>query len=346
MTPIINIPQSDYIAGLEWCGERIPYPDKDIKGDTYPMTWADDGEIYTSAGDPLWGETQDGLDVEKFTGGPTDYTITKINHMNEYRGWGGAGPKPSGMICVDGLLYLAFQNMLGMRQPPFRMRSQHGSDAQIVYSFWKGGAWIPALPTIKAPMFAGHKFGGPAFINFGQNNANARDQYVYAVSSDQWDNGSNLRLGRVPADRIMRREAWEFVAGFTPAREPAWHPDLDEAIPVLSLNGWLGLPEMVYLAGIQRYLLLTWHLHADFSGHDGTDLIVLEAPEPWGPFSLVHFEEYWEGKAFNPYCPRIPLKWMEPDGRSGWLQFSGSWEQPGQDTYYRSNVRQFRLKMK
>ena len=34
-------------------------------GDTYPMTWGADGEIYTSAGDPCWGKVYDGLDVEK-----------------------------------------------------------------------------------------------------------------------------------------------------------------------------------------------------------------------------------------------------------------------------------------
>jgi hypothetical protein len=195
------------------------------------------------------------------------------------------------------------------------------------------------------PMFPGHKFGGPAFVNFGKNNANARDEYVYAVSTDQWDNGSNLRLGRVPKDQIMRREAWEFVCAFGSADEPAWSYDLDEAVPVLSIHRWIGLPEMVYLAGIGRYLLLTWRLHQDFSPDHGTDLLILDAPEPWGPFSLVHFEEYWEGKEFNPYCPRLPLKWIEPDGITGWLQFSGNWGRHGQEAgYYRSNIRKFRLK--
>jgi hypothetical protein len=119
---------------------------------------------------------------------------------------------------------------------------------------------------------------------------------------------------------------------------------LDEAIPVLSLHRWLGLPEMVHLPGIDRYLLLTWHLHKDFSGDDGTDLLILDAPEPWGPFSLLHYEEYWEGKEFNPYCPRLPLKWIEQDGITGWLQFSGSWSKTGQAAgFYRSSIRRFRL---
>ncbi len=345
-SPVL-IPRSSFIQSFEWLGERIPYPEKDIKGDTFPMTWAENDEIYTSAGDPLWGETPGGLDVQKFSGGPTDYKITKVNHMNDYLGWGGDGPKPAGMICVNGVLYLSFQNMLRMRKPPYSLHSQHGSDAQIVYSTNKGGMWIPALQTIKAPMFPGHKFGGPSFVNFGKDNANARDEYVYAVSSDQWDNGSNIRLGRVPADEIMRAEAWQWVCSFDHAGQPAWHHDLDEAIPILSLHRSLGLPDMVWLEGIKRYLLFTWHLRKDFSPDDGTDLIVLEAPEPWGPFSLVYYEECWEGKEFTPYCPRLPLKWMEPDGVTGWLQFSGAWGPVGQNAgYYRSNVRRFRLKMR
>lgn len=297
---MLRIPKSRVIAGWEWTGERISYPDVGVRGDTYPMTWGDDDEIYTSAGDPNWGETPDGLDVERFSGGPTDYKITKINPMNDYRGWGGNGPKPSGMICVDGVLYLAFQNLRGNQKAPYGLLSQHGSDAHIIHavrnsSGWGVGSWVPAFANIAAPMFPGNKFGGPAFINFGRNNANARDAYVYAVSSDQWDNGSNLRLGRVPKDSILRREAWEWVCAFDPSGEPAWSHDLDAAVPILSMHRWLGLPEMVYIASIGRYLLLTWRLHRDFSGDDGTDLIVLDAPDPWGPFSLVHFEEYWEG---------------------------------------------------
>ncbi len=347
MSTFTNFPKSSVFSGLEWLSDRIPYPEPEIKGDTFPMTWADDDEIYTSAGDPLWGESKSGLDVEKFSGGPLDYKISKIHPMNDYLGWGGDGPKPSGMICVDGILYLAFQNMLRSQKPAYGLVSQHGSDAHIVYSPNKGLFWIPALANIGTPMFPGHKFGGPTFINFGKNNTNARDGNIYAVSSDQWDNGSNLRLGRAPSDRITDRGAWEWVCAFDQEGSPAWSGNLDSAIPILSLHRWISIPEMVYLAGIQRYLLLTWRLHGDFSPEQGTDLLIFEAPEPWGPFSLVHFEEYWEGKEFNPYCPRIPLKWMDADGLTGWLQFSGNWGTLGQaNGYYRSNLRQFRLKLK
>lgn len=345
----LQIPPSKVIKGLKWLGEQISYPEPDVKGDSFPMTWADNDEIYTSAGDPNWGESFSGLDVEKISGGPTDYKITKVNPMNDYLGWGGDGPKPTGMICVNGIIYLAIQNVRRLQRPPHSLASQHASDAHILSSPSTSGygQWTPAFANIGTPMFPGYKFGGPVFINFGQNNANARDSYVYAVSGDQWDNGSNLRLGRVPADSITVKETWEWVCAFSPSGEPVWSHDLNDSIPILSLHRWLSAPDMVYLAGIKRYLLLTWRLQKDFSPFDGTSLIVLESPEPWGPFSLVHYEEYWEHKEFTPYCPKIPLKWIESDGVSGWLQFSGSWCPEGQKPhgYYRSHVRPFRLEM-
>ena len=69
MASVFSIPQSPVIKGLQWCGDRIPYPEPDIKGDTFPMTWADDGEIYAATGDPCWGETKDGLELEDWVYG-------------------------------------------------------------------------------------------------------------------------------------------------------------------------------------------------------------------------------------------------------------------------------------
>ncbi len=353
------------VKGIAWLGRAVPYPaptateDKSTLGDTYkiwfagagpakrgdtfPMTWADDGGIYTSSGDPHWGGKATGLDVERFTGEPPNYFISKVNEMQDYIGNGGEGPKPSGMICVDRVLYLAFQNLLGKKPPVHGSKSQHGSDAVIVASRDHGLTWQPEKRAIQSPMFPGSLFGGPAFVNFGQNNRDARDDFVYAVSADQWDNGSNLRLGRVPKGRILDASAWEWVSGFSAAGEPAWASDLEQSKPVLTRERQISLPEMVYLRSIKRYLLLTWRLKKDFSPEDGSELFVYEAKEPWGPFLLVHHEVNWEDAQTSPYCPRLPLKWVkQSDGTiTGWLQFSGSWRE--NSAHYRSHVRPFRL---
>lgn len=309
------------------------------------MTWADDGEIYTSAGDPNWGGRNDGLDVEKFSGDPPNYRISRVHPMTDFREYGGSGPKPTGMICVRGVLYLAYQNLLGNKPPQYGTRSQHGDDAAIIASSDHGKTWSPGPKTLKVPMFPGPAFGGPAFINFGRNNANARDNYVYAVSADQWDNGSKLRLGRVPNDKIMDASAWSWVASLDRRNKPRWSGKLSEAVPVLSNDRAIGAPDMVYIAAIDRYLLFTWKLKQDFSPDAGSELYIYEAPKPWGPFSLVHHEDIWESIDVNPYCPRLPLKWLKVSENeiTGWLQFSGSWRKGS--SHYESHVRPFRIKL-
>jgi hypothetical protein len=357
---------SSLIVTFAWVGEESAYPTPgpgdDVApvdpasahgvpaygvrfGDTFPMTWADDDEIYASAGDPNWGAKWDGLDVEKFSGMPPHYTITRVNAMPEYHGSGGGGPKPSGMISVHGLLYLAVQNLLGKKPAAFGTRSQHGDDATIISSRDHGKTWTPARDTIKQPMFPGHVFGGPAFVNTGRDNAGAPDKYVYGISTDQWDNGSNLRVGRVPASRIQDAAAWQWISELKNDEHPRWTHDLNDAIPVLTDDRSISLPEMVYIAPIKRYLLLNWRLYRDFSNSDGTELMIYDAPHPWGPFTLVHQEAMWEGKDMNPYCPRLPLKWLKVNGDEidGWMQFSGSWRKTS--TEYRSHVREFRMKL-
>jgi hypothetical protein len=354
------------IAGWDWLGESIAYPfpksGEDtavlaplsgyfskaglrVRGDTYPMTWADDGEIYASAGDPHWGGKNDGLDFEVISGTPPDYRISRVSPMSGYRGNGGEGVKPTGLISVNGVLYLAFQNLLGKKPPTHGDKSQHGSDAMIVRSTDQGKTWTPDIKDIREPMFPGSRFGGPAFVNYGRDNLGARGGYVYAVSTDQWDNGSELRVGRVPLNQIMNVSSWEWVAGMYPDGSPRWTPDLDQSVPVLSDDRRISLPDMVYIARIRRYLLLTWHLHGDFSSEAGTELMIYESPEPWGPFTMVHHEAMWESPEVNPYCPRLPLKWLQetPAGIEGWLQFSGSWRE--NSAHYCSHVRKFRIRL-
>lgn len=358
--------QSNVIVSFAWVGEESAYPTPgpgdDVApvdpasahgvpaygvrfGDTFPMTWADDDEIYASAGDPNWGAKWDGLDVEKFSGMPPHYTITRVNAMPEYHGSGGGGPKPSGMISVHGVLYLAVQNLLGKKPPAFGTRSQHGDDATIICSRDHGKTWTPARDAIKQPTFPGHVFGGPAFVNTGRDNAGAPDKYVYAISTDQWDNGSNLRVGRVPANRIQDAAAWQWISDLKNDEHPRWTHDLNDAIPVLMDDRRISLPEMVYIVPIKRYLLLNWRLYRDFSNSDGTELMIYDAPHPWGPFTLVHQEAMWEGKEMNPYCPRLPLKWLKVNGDEidGWIEFSGSWRKTS--TEYRSHVREFRMRL-
>jgi len=104
---------------------------------------------------------------------------------------------------------------------------------------------------------------------------------------------------------------------------------------------------MVYVKALKRYILLTWSWHKDFEPSMGAALYMYEATEPWGPFNLFHYEQCWEDGMWDwkvtPYCPRLPLKWMSKDGKSGWLQFSGDCRS---NNHYLSHIRPFKLIIK
>jgi len=168
--------QEPVVKGLTWLDRAIPYPDPTPtedkaalgdtykiwfagagpakRGDTFPITWAEDGHLYTSSGDPHWGRKATGLDVERFSGMAPGYYISKVNEMEDFVGNGGEGPKPTGMICVDGVLYLAVQNLLGKKPPVYGSKSQHGSDAAIFASH-DHGLGIQAKAPSPSPCFPG-----------------------------------------------------------------------------------------------------------------------------------------------------------------------------------------------
>ena len=381
-----DIPMSKFLF-FDWIGERIPTQSVCVKGDTYPVTWADDDALYVGVGDPNWymkdgrncillGDRQRSDDeyrsvcgqvFERITGGAERFEVERIHDFPGYIGGGGSGPKPCGMICVEGKLYYAVQNLLGMKPSRFREKSQHGSDATILMSEDYGRTWAPDLNDLLSraekeqfdresqqwktppeernafegwtPMFPGSLFGGPSFVQFGKNNADAVDGYVYAVSGDHWDNGRELRLGRVPNGEIMDRAAWEFA--IPSDGEPEWVKDLAASEPILSIDRHISLPEMVYIKSLNRYLLLTWALHTDFRTPTGSELTVLESPHPWGPFSLVHYEWMWYKRDCCAYTPRVPLKWFDQTRLEGYMLFSGNWET--QYPYYVPQVMKFGL---
>jgi len=391
-----QIPRSKTFTSLEWLGDRIPVSVDGIRGDTHPMAWAADDQVYIGTGDPNWtvidGKIVNGkiagrpeLDeyiyrrvsghvVEKITGTPENFSVERVNDLLGQTGWGGSGPKPSGMISVDGVLYYAAQNYLGWKPPRYGINSQHGSDATILRSDDYGKTWTPDLddmlydyyckhytvgpphheawdnrPEDRAqidgwkPMFPGSWFGGPSFIQYGQDNRDAVDGYVYAVSTDHWDNGSDLRLGRVPKNAIQDRAQWEFAV---PGEDGSvsWTSELYRSLPVLAIDRHISMPEMVYLPKAKKYLLITWGLHSDFHASDGAELTVVESDQPWGPFSLVYYEWMWYKQEGGHYCPRVPMKWFDQDDLTGYMLYSGNWET--QIPYYMPQFRKFKLVLK
>ena len=401
-----QIPRSKTIKSIDWQSELIRIKNPDITGDSHTMTWDADDAIYIGTGDPLYYikdgvPTYGSVDIptppdhnskewdiyrrttgsvfEKITGDPEDMQLERINDLTGLYGYGGSGCKPTGMISVNGTIYMAIQNLLGCKPAHFGSHSQHGSDATIICSKDYGKTWTPDLePLLDAfaqeqfiggtenphyanrmsewktkyyernsyrgwtPMFPGDWFGTPSFVQFGKDNCDAVDEYVYAISSDQFDNGTNLRVGRVHRDHIMETDQWEF-ATYEKDGSVGWTKDLSLSDPMLEIYRHIGAAEMVYIPTLKKYITLTWAFHADFDPSEGSELTILESDHPWGPYSLVFYEWMWYKMEASGYCPRLPMKWFDPQTLTGYIEWAGDFTDSQNKPYYAPSVRKFQF---
>jgi hypothetical protein len=229
----------------------------------------------------------------------------------EQTGDGSSGKKASGMLMVDGILYMWVRNA-----------DKSGERCQVAWSTDYAVTW-----TWSDWNFA--EFGYCTFINFGQNYTGARDSYVYSVTPN-WpsayrDNNllaaDNFVLMRVPKDEIANRNAYEFFVSRDADGNPTWTPDITQRGPIFTHPGRAYRNGISYNAALKRYLW--WQVIPDsaadlrFAGGFG----VYDAAEPWGPWTTVYYTESWDvgpGETGS-----FPTKWMSPDGKTLHLVFSG-----------------------
>ena len=179
------------------------------------------------------------------------------------------------------------------------------------------------------------------FLQFGRGYSGARDNFVYAYfpcdledGCSYWENNDALLLGRVPADRLTHREAWEFYCGADPFH-PAWSHDGEKAAPVFSYYKMTGANHVAYNPGIGRYLMGNYGFVDEdlrprpvhqmrYPESHLSQLTLFEAPQPWGPWRLFYRNDNWG--TYGDYQPNFPTKWMTADGCIVYMVSSGSWD--------------------
>jgi len=300
---------SEVIVGIEWAPAE-PIVRKAPGGDNWPMTWADDGNLYTAYGDgygfePLVPQKL-GMGLARVEGGPADFKGYNIRSATlENRGQGAAGKKASGVLMVDGVLYLWARN---------------AGNSQLAWSKDYGRTWD------WSPWRFSTSFGCPTFLNFGQNYAGARDKYVYVYSHDHdsaYEPADRMVLARVPKDRISDRDAYAFFVRRDDRGEPVWSDDIGRRGAVFRNPGECYRSGITYNAPLKRYL---WcqidpdSTHPQGMRFDG-GFSIYDTPEPWGPWTTVFRTEHWDvgpGETSS-----FPTKWMSDDGKTLYLVFSG-----------------------
>ncbi|HOX06536.1 MAG TPA: hypothetical protein PK280_09055 [Planctomycetota bacterium] len=329
--PTSPYPRSKLIKGIRWLSEPLRYPGS--HGDTWSCTWADDGHIYSTADDchGIEESNNSNLAVFRVEGAPPEHRVALVNPMDAYGKLGyhdrADSWKADGLICVDGVLYMAVSQHSGANE--YGDLVQRTYDASIIKSTDHGRTWSPKR---RDAMFPSPRFSTPFFVQFGRNYEGAMDGFVYAVSGTSWNNGNYLTLGRVPREKLGALEAddWEMYSGLSSDGEPAWKPYRAGAFrqeqPVFKFRGSTSMTGMHYVPAVDRFLLPEW-AYVDLDGPDPwarTFLHLYEAPKPWGPWSLVHVEEDF-GKAW--YNPSLPAKWFEDGGQRMWMVCGGDFTQ-------------------
>ena len=126
----------------------------------------DDNEQYTSYGDGFGFdprvERKLGMGFARIVGPADAYRGENVRSNGERTGDGAKSPKASGILMVDGVLYLWVRNT---------------GNAELWRSKDRGKTWESGFRMETS-------FGSPTFLNFGRNYAGARDGYVYTYSQD------------------------------------------------------------------------------------------------------------------------------------------------------------------
>jgi hypothetical protein len=302
-------PPSDIVREIEWSPAKTVIR-KAEGSDNWPITWADDDNLYTAYGDG-WGfepkvDRKLSLGLARIGGGPQDFTGVNIrSETGEKTGQGEAGLKASGMLCVDGVLYMLARN---------------AGNSQLAWSQDHGRTWDWCDWCFET------SFGAPAFLNFGRDYAGARDYFVYIYSHDQdsaYKPADRMVLARVPKDRIRERQAYEFLEGRDAKGKPLWSADIRDRGAVFVNPGRCYRSGVSYNAGLKRYLwcqILPESKDERGPRYQG-GFGVYEAPEPWGPWRTAFYTEAWD---IGPgETSSLPTKWMSEDGRTCHLVFSG-----------------------
>ena len=180
-------------------------------------------------------------------------------------------------------------------------------------------------------MFPGRNFCNPSFVEYGKNGSGAKDDFVYAVSSNgAWNNGDTMTIGRVPREGIGRLDLrdWEFFHGFDNEFKPIWRPRHDDARIMFRSPGRTSMTNVTYIPALDVYILPQWH--RDYSvvqvrqpqhRKRFTWLEFYQAHNPWGPWSLFH-QHPADPQGF--YNPHIPSKFISRDGRKLWVFTAGN----------------------
>ncbi len=307
--------------------EEAPYPKSEISvefaaketvirlaegSDNWASTWAGDDNLYTAYGDGNGflpnTDIKLSLGLAKITGQLPAIEGTNIRSGSGERvGEGKYGVKASGMLMLNGILYMLTRN---------------AQNAGLTWSADHGETWEQADWKFDV------SFGCPTFLNYGKNYEGATDNFVYIYSQDEssaYKNSDHFVLARVPKSQIRNWCGYEYFAGYSENNQPRWSEDIRKRQAVFTNPGKCYRSGITYNKGLKRYIWCQT-IQASFSEkYNGVrfkgGIGIFESENPWGPWKTIYYTRDWD---IGPgETSSIPTKWMSGDGKACYLLFSG-----------------------
>ena len=334
---ITPFPRSTVIVGASWTSPRLG-PPHNQSGDILPTIWADDGSQYTLMDDggtdvPIsggfWRQS-----LARITGGPWHASFVHVGDptkppaatyaqiRTQPKLWSGPlGPYySSGLVEADHVFFATREYNWN-----WNVNAPFAGLVGTAYSLDRGAHWTLVTKPFPAPI------GNLNWVILGKGGFYA-DGYVYAIASEREFNASRLIMGRSRPDVADMTDPakWQWVSGWTTQNGMKWplfSDSLSSAVPIVSWASHITYPQMAYDSPLHRYLLtFTFSYSSTTPGlwRNGADLVIAEAPHPWGPFAFVAHES-WFGPS-NGYDPGFPLSWMSSNGRTLWLKWAANFD--------------------
>ena len=210
-----------------------------------------------------------------------------------------------------------------------------------------------------------------SFVQNGQANAAAQDDYIY-IYSPEGSQSNQLLLARVKHDEIEKRNKWEYFVSWE-GIEPRWtedlgkrgiiheFPDKNESGEYFGWYSWL--PSVVWNEGLGLYIMVNGGTYAGRgltnSGKDyysawmhtkTGSLGFWYAEKPYGPWYQFFYTDYWivDEEKNRTYQPKLSPKWISEDGKNMVLIWSDAMkneEGKSHTVNYRWNQMEITLEM-
>lgn len=316
------VPASTLITGIAWDFAGVVR--KAIGSDLWPVTWASDDNMYGG-----WGDGG-GFDGNSNSTGRTSVGFARISGtppgITGKNVWGNppyaenkatfAG-KPESMISVGGTLYCwissAYNDNSG--NPALGGPNPSPTERRLAWSSDLAKSWT--LAGWKLPETTG-RFEPANFINYGKDNAGARDQYVYQYG---WIVGTpGTYLCRVLPANLKSDPGvvgtYQYYTGKDAGGNPVWSTAVSAAQRVFVDPNGRGLDHAVWNPALKRYIIAS-------QGPQVQQLAVYEAPEPWGPYSTIAYYDTWGNYGTQESLGvDFAAKWISADGKTMWAVYS------------------------